>query len=189
MPEHETSRTLVKSLPELWAECSDAPSLGRHLGAFGEIRITKLEPETAVAWEGDDIRGTVTLESSGWGTRVTLTAAGEPRAVAAQPAVVLEPVVATADAVNAAAEAAEAAPPAPAGFWARLKARWSRRPAPPHPVVEQVAPAPPPVTAEAEPEAEAVAPPPAADAQDELAVLTHALDSLGKAHHRPYSRD
>ena len=68
MTQHQTSRTLVKSTPELWAECSDAASLARHLGAFGEIRITKLEPETAVAWEGAAARGTVKLEPSGWGT-------------------------------------------------------------------------------------------------------------------------
>ena len=74
MAELTASRTLVKSSPELWAECSDAASLARHLGAFGEIRITRLEPETAVAWEGEDVRGTVTLEPSGWGTRVVLTA-------------------------------------------------------------------------------------------------------------------
>src|ERR1700722_15671806 len=73
MTEHQSSRTLVKSAPELWAECSDAASLARHLGGFGEIRITKLEPETAVAWEGAAVSGTVKLESSGWGTRVTLT--------------------------------------------------------------------------------------------------------------------
>lgn len=81
------SRTLVKSAPELWAECSEAGSLARHLGAFGEIRLTRLEPETPVAWEGDAARGTVRLEPSGWGTRVTLTAetdgpAGERRALA-----------------------------------------------------------------------------------------------------------
>jgi hypothetical protein len=74
MAQLTASRTLVKSNPELWAECSDATSLARHLGAFGEIHITKLEPETAVAWEGEDTRGTVTLEPSGWGTRVVLTA-------------------------------------------------------------------------------------------------------------------
>ncbi|HET8976737.1 MAG TPA: hypothetical protein VFN87_01175 [Solirubrobacteraceae bacterium] len=73
MTEHETSRTLVKSAPELWAECSEAASLARHLGAFGEIRITRLEPETTVAWEGTAASGTVRLEPSGWGTRVTLT--------------------------------------------------------------------------------------------------------------------
>ena len=74
MTQHEASRTLVKSPPELWAECSDAASLARHLGQFGEIRITRLEPETAVAWEGERASGTVRLEPSGWGTRVTLTA-------------------------------------------------------------------------------------------------------------------
>src|SRR5437763_10708044 len=74
MTEHEASRTLVKSPPELWEVCSDAASLARHLGQFGEIRITRLEPETAVAWEGDSTSGTVRIEPSGWGTRVTLTA-------------------------------------------------------------------------------------------------------------------
>jgi hypothetical protein len=73
--EHEASRTLVKSPPELWAECSDAASLARHLSeSFGEIRITRLEPETTVAWEGERASGTVRIEPSGWGTRVTLTA-------------------------------------------------------------------------------------------------------------------
>lgn len=71
---HEASRTLLKSPPELWAECSDATSLSRHLDQFGEIKITRLEPETAVAWEGENVSGTVKLESSGWGTRVILTA-------------------------------------------------------------------------------------------------------------------
>lgn len=74
MAEHQASRTLVKSPPELWAECSNAASLERHLCAFGEIRITTLEPETTVAWEGERARGTVRIEPSGWGTRVTLTA-------------------------------------------------------------------------------------------------------------------
>ena len=78
MTEHQSSRTLVKSAPELWAECSDAASLARHLGAFGEIRITRLEPETTVAWEGTAASGTVKLETSGWGTRVTLTVKEDP---------------------------------------------------------------------------------------------------------------
>jgi hypothetical protein len=62
------------SPPELWAELSDVESLARHLGEFGEIRITRLDPETTVAWEGDRARGTVRLEPSGWGTKVTITA-------------------------------------------------------------------------------------------------------------------
>src|SRR3954466_3497434 len=74
MDDPRAQRTLVKSPPELWAEVSDVEALARHLGAFGEIRITRLEPETTVAWEGDRARGTVELEPSGWGTRVTLTA-------------------------------------------------------------------------------------------------------------------
>ncbi|HWE12606.1 MAG TPA: hypothetical protein VG365_03790, partial [Solirubrobacteraceae bacterium] len=86
MTEHQTSRTLVKSAPELWAECSDAASLARHLGAFGEIRITKLEPETTVAWEGTAASGTVRLEPSGWGTRVTLTLAGDQAPRSEEPA-------------------------------------------------------------------------------------------------------
>src|SRR5436190_18952975 len=77
MGTHEASRTLVKSPPELWAECSNAASLARHLGQFGEIRITKLEPETAVAWEGSAASGTVRLEPAGWGTKVILTATQE----------------------------------------------------------------------------------------------------------------
>jgi hypothetical protein len=94
MTMHEARRTLVKSPPELWAECSDGESLSRHLGAFGEIRITKLEPETAVAWEGDDVCGTVTLEPSGWGTRVVLTATADgarPETTGPPPEQELEP--------------------------------------------------------------------------------------------------
>jgi hypothetical protein len=74
MSEHQAARTLVKSAPELWEACSEESSLARHLKSFGEIRITRLEPETAVAWEGDRTSGTVRLEPAGWGTRVTLTA-------------------------------------------------------------------------------------------------------------------
>jgi hypothetical protein len=74
MSELTTKRTLVKSPPELWAEVSDLEALAKHLGEFGEIRITRLEPETTVAWEGDRVSGTVRLEPSGWGTKVTLTA-------------------------------------------------------------------------------------------------------------------
>ncbi|MBX5441468.1 MAG: hypothetical protein IRZ32_08065 [Solirubrobacteraceae bacterium] len=70
----EVRRTLVKSPPELWAELSDAGALTRHLAAFGDIEITRVEPETTVAWEGERMCGTVELEPAGWGTRVTLRA-------------------------------------------------------------------------------------------------------------------
>ncbi len=102
----EAKRTLVKSPPELWAEVSDAGALARHLGEFGEIRITRTQPESVVEWEGDLASGSVRLEPSGWGTRVTLVA---------EPAT--EPV------------APEPEPPAPEpGLWARWFKR--RRPEP-----------------------------------------------------------
>jgi hypothetical protein len=87
MPDLTAKRTLVKSPPELWSELSEVERLARHLGAFGEIKITKLEPEHTVAWEGESASGTVSIEPSGWGTKVTLTArveegAAEPEAAA-----------------------------------------------------------------------------------------------------------
>ena len=121
----EAKRTLVKSPPELWAELSDVAALARHLGEFGEIRITRTEPESVVEWEGDLASGSVRLEPSGWGTNVTLTALPvmidpPPPAPEPEPEPVPEP----------------PAPPRP-GFWARL----FRRRAPPAP---EPAPAPPP---------------------------------------------
>src|ERR671910_781204 len=74
MPDLTAKRTLVKSPPELWEELSEVERLARHLGAFGDIRITKLEPEHTVAWEGEHASGTVSIEPSGWGTKVVLTA-------------------------------------------------------------------------------------------------------------------
>jgi hypothetical protein len=73
----EVQRTLVKSPPELWAEISDPESLARHLGEFGEIRITRVQPEQKVEWEGDRASGTVVIKPSGWGTKVKLTVTRE----------------------------------------------------------------------------------------------------------------
>ena len=124
----EAQRTLVKSPPEIWAEVSDPQALTRHLGAFGEIRITRAEPESTVAWEGTRARGTVELAPAGWGTKVTVTAeevVPEPVAVEPEP----EPVVEQ---------------PARRGFWARLFGRRREEPA----AVE--APEPPPLMEELE---------------------------------------
>ena len=103
----EAARTLVKSPPELWAEVSDPTTLARHLGAFGDIRIVRLEPEATVAWEGDRARGTVALEPTGWGTKVTV-----------------------------AADETAAAPPAPPrrGLFSRLLLRRAAEPPQPDPV-------------------------------------------------------
>ena len=172
MTELTANRTLVKSPPELWAECSDAASLARHLGQFGEIKITRLEPETAVAWEGDSASGTVRLEPSGWGTKVMLTArVGLPEVEEEEPPAVEEPPEETPPELE----------PRP-GLFARLFARW-RRPVAPDPVAGE-----PPAVEEPE-EALVEEPLPEDPAVPEAeAALTAALDSLGQAHHRPFSR-
>jgi hypothetical protein len=162
MPDFQARRTLVKSPPELWTEVSDPQSLARHLGEFGEIKITRLEAETTVAWEGERASGTVELAPAGWGTAVTLTA--EPVAVveAAEPDPAPEP-----------EPEPIASEPMPARrTW--LASLFRRRAAP----VEVEAATP---IAEPTPEPE-----PAADPL--LDALTSALDSLGTAHHRPFSR-
>ncbi len=99
----EVQRTLVKSPPELWTELSNPEALARHLGDFGEIRITAVEPETKVEWEAEEASGVVQLKQSGWGTKVTLSVTRtpatseppqepEPAAVAgSEPTIVAEP--------------------------------------------------------------------------------------------------
>jgi hypothetical protein len=180
MTEHQTSRTLVKSAPELWAECSDAASLARHLGAFGEIRITKLEPETAVAWEGTAVRGTVRLEPSGWGTRVTLTMT-EPES---EPESEPEPEPEVAEVAEAEVEpATESEPAAPRPrLLARLLLALRRKPA----TDDEPASAPAPAAFVAEVAASPPDEPRVVPAGEDA--LAAALDSLGRAHHRPYSR-
>ncbi len=170
MPELQAQRTLVKSPPELWAEVSDPGSLARHLGELGEITITRVEQESTVAWEGERASGTVALEPAGWGTRVTLTAempeAEVPDVVVAEPEPDPEPVV-------------EVTPEPPrVSRFAALFGRLRRR-APEVVVAEPPEPEP-------EPEPEPVVQDPAEAAL--LSTLTAALDSLGTAHHRPFSR-
>lgn len=208
--EPSVQRTLVKSPPEIWAEVSDAAALARHLGELGEIRITRLEPETTVAWEGERASGTVELEPSGWGTRVTLTAtalepeavepvvAEEPPAPEPEPAAAEEPARAEPLAVAPQPAVEDAAEPR-VRLFARLFRRRSSRLTPvPDPAPEPASepapepapepdPAPDPVPLHVPPEE----PPPAAEAKppvDVEAVLTNVLDTLGAAHHRPFSR-
>jgi hypothetical protein len=82
----EVQRTLVKSPPELWSELSDPAALARHLGELGElgeIRIVRVEPEKTVEWAAEHTTGTVSIQPSGWGTKVTLSV--ERELVAATP--------------------------------------------------------------------------------------------------------
>lgn len=184
MSEHQVQRTLVKSPPELWAEVSDPESLGRRLDALGEIAITRTEPETTVAWEGENVSGTVVLEPSGWGTKVTIEATLVEIEVEAEPEPEPEPQP------EAAPEpAAEAPPAAGGGFFARL---FGTAPAPapePKPEAEPVRPpeVEPTVSAE-DPGPEEPAESPALDGAALEAALEAALDNLGAAHHRPFSR-
>jgi hypothetical protein len=159
MSELTTKRTLVKSPPELWAEVSDLEALAKHLGEFGEIKITRVEPETTVVWEGDRVSGTVQLEPSGWGTKVTLTAElaeieepepePEPEPVAVEePVIEPEPVE-----EPAAVEPPPSMPEEPQpkrGFWSRVFKRRQAEvpptePPPSPPPVEEPEPEPPPV--------------------------------------------
>jgi hypothetical protein len=172
MPEPRAQRTLVKSPPEIWAEVSDVSTLARHLGEFGEIRITRLEAETTVVWEGDRARGTVELASSGWGTKVTITAEAietdDAEVVEAEAEVVAEEIEAVVVEQEAPAEAevveeiavepeaeadvVEASPAPRRSFLARLRRR-RRAPEPVEPAIIE----PEPVAVDPEPIAEVVA--------------------------------
>ena len=66
----EISRTLVKSPPELWSELQ-----GERLEEAVGGRITESrEQDRTLSWSGEGASGTVQLEPSSWGTKVTLTA-------------------------------------------------------------------------------------------------------------------
>jgi hypothetical protein len=213
-------RTLVKSPPELWSELSEVERLARHLGAFGEIRITRLEPEHTVAWEGEAASGTVMIEPSGWGTKVTLKAhveRAEPEPAEPEP----EPAGAEPEPAEPEPEPQHEPQPQPrpepqaelfpeetgavrkTGFFARLFA-WGPKEEPvaaaPEAIAEPEATAEPEVigepeatpqpetTAEPAPEPEPQAEPQPDGALEAQAVLEEALEALGSAHHRPFSR-
>lgn len=162
----EMSRTLVKSVPELWPKISDAEELGRCLEAFGAVTLTSTKAEELVQWEGERANGSIRLEPSGFGTKVTLLVeilSDQPPEVTPEPAP--EPVV----------EPPEPEPPAKVGFWARM---FRRKPVPvPEP--------------ERDPEPEPPVPAPAIPRMTQVdaeAALTSLLDALGFANHRPFSR-
>src|SRR5215211_3811342 len=237
MPDLTAKRTLVKSPPELWEELSEVDGLAKHFGAFGEIKITKLEPEHTVAWEGEHASGTVSIEPSGWGTKVTLHAElpereeepvteepPEVEQVAEEPAPddgdaaddgdSLQPVPASAEEPVAETEEPQA-PRKRRGFWAWLfRPRTGEPEIQAEPVVaepepddeDRLKPVPesqepvaepepkPEPEPEPEPDPEPVAVAVGADAggspdpERARVILDEALDALGAAHHRPFSR-
>ena len=168
MADLSVNRTLVKSPPELWSEVSEVESLAQHLGEFGEIAISRLDPEHTVAWEGEHARGTVELEESGWGTKVTLSA----DLVVAEPEPAPEP--------EPEPELEVEPEPEPVAVKAPWYRRWFSRPA-----TEPEAVEPEPEPEEPEPED----PVTVVDPVRATAVLEDTLDHLGAAHHRPFSRE
>jgi hypothetical protein len=175
MPSLEAKRTLVKSPPEIWAEVSDAGALARHLGEFGEIRITRTQPESLVEWEGEKASGCVRLEPSGWGTKVTLTAdtpdKGSDLAIEQS-----GPDAGLQDLTPVAGGGVRVE--ARTTWWSRL---WRRRAEPPVPELA-------PVEEAAAVQGLAPEPEPVLDGERAQAALTTVLDTLGAAHHRPFSR-
>ena len=188
----QVERTLVKSPPELWAEVSDVDALTRHLSQFGEITITRVEPESKVAWEGEHARGTVELTASGWGTKVTLTAEEAADAAAeAEADLDEEPVQITAEQAVVELAAATLEPTIRNRWgWLAFWRRSAETPAPPTPGPSPGPPAPP--SPDPAPPAPGPSPgppgPPSPTPPQIKAVLAEALDSLGQAHHRPFSR-
>ena len=182
----EVQRTLVKSPPELWAEVSDVEALTRHLAAFGEITITRVEPESTVAWEGEHASGTVELSASGWGTKVPLSAdpvATEPRRASPSPSrrarAAVRPVPGPVQPPSPRAS------PAPA--LALLVARGGRprrRPPTPDPGAAEPARRSPARRRPPDPNPPQIRFDPGATE----ALLTKVLDDLGQAHHRPFQR-
>jgi hypothetical protein len=182
MPSLEAKRTLVKSPPEIWAEVSDAGALARHLGEFGEIRITRTQPESVVEWEGDLASGCVRLEPSGWGTKVTLTAEAPDPPPQQGSDLAIEHDAGLQDLTpGVGADEPVVAVPAKTSWWSRFRRRRAAEPVPePEPVAEVA-----PVQAPAPPEPELA---PVLDGERAQAALTGVLDTLGAAHHRPFSR-
>jgi hypothetical protein len=202
MQDLTVKRTLVKSPPELWSELSEVERLARHLGAFGEIKITRLEPERTVAWEGEGASGTVSIEPSGWGTKVVLTATieGEEPAPEPEPEPVSEGVPEEASPIGT--DLPE--PPARKRGWLARVFGWERpapageqpvwvagavatEPEPPEPaaLVAEEPEEPPAETPPAQPEPE---PDGKLNRDGAQAALESALEALGSAHHRPFSR-
>ncbi|GAC1433996.1 MAG: hypothetical protein NVSMB51_00120 [Solirubrobacteraceae bacterium] len=178
----QVSRTLVKSAPELWAEVSDAAALSRHLGEFGEIRITRTEPENTVAWEGERASGTVKLEVSGWGTKVMLTArAARPGQPVGAPALAQPDVSYPAPTPPS----GPAVPTARPGFFKRLFGRRALPLEPPPPAPACVPASRTELRALGPIHVVEQRPPEPIDASGALETM---LDTLGTAHRRPFSR-
>jgi hypothetical protein len=198
MPELKAQRKLVKSPPELWNEVSDVEALARHLGEFGEIRISRLEPETTVVWESEVASGVVKLSPAGWGTQVTITAElaeAEPPPASPDEPRFLDRFLGRWRAYAAMREGLAVQPPRPSAPPRYEVPVEQPPPTPEEPPLEAPPAEEPPLESppieEPVPEAPPDSEPPdpaALDAARSQAVLEDMLEHLGTAHHRPFSR-
>ena len=201
MQDLTAKRTLVKSPPELWSELSEVERLARHLGAFGEIKITRLEPERTVAWEGEGASGTVSIEPSGWGTKVTLTARIEGEEPRPSPSPSRSPSRSRSRSPSPSPSRSRTPPSASAACFALAVRLGAARPraAGEQPVWVAGAPVEPrrsrspsrSRSREPEPSRNPSPTPKTAaglNRDGAQAVLEDALEALGSAHHRPFSR-
>jgi hypothetical protein len=63
-------RTILKSMPELWQQLLEGEPLRAAFGSDGELKVSELERERALAFETTSLSGRITLQQSGWGTKV-----------------------------------------------------------------------------------------------------------------------
>lgn len=178
----KSKRTLLKSAPELWDEISDPKKLQRHLIELKDVQITSKDPQSLVTWRATDTAGEVRLAPSGWGTQVTLTArlVGERNTHAESNQTNLVPTQGSESASNDETKTvAHGEPNFIRHIWTRLR-RSTQRPT---------------IAPDSENEYQQVADQRAANdvgdnSQVEIldSALSKALDSLGAAHHRPFSR-
>jgi hypothetical protein len=184
----KSKRTLLKSAPELWGEVSDPTKLQRHLCQFKDVQIVSKDPESVVTWRADTTTGEVHLAPSGWGTQVTLIA---------QPADGQDPQPESSDHSEDRAKmnerqspedrnshpASENCSPSEKSLITRIWTLFHKQQS----TVTFTAP-----TCEepSKPAASMAQEKPASSMQTQQLdeALTAALDSLGAAHHRPFSR-
>jgi len=136
-----------------------------RLGEDGEIRITRLDNETTVAWEGDRVSGTVELPTRRGGIPGPPPPMPDPSPPSPGP---------------------QPGPPAPGPDPTPPDPGPAPTPGPPLPEPGPPSPLPPPGAPQirARPNVRA-----ADEPAQTVAILTGMLDDLGAAHHRPFSRD
>lgn len=79
------SRTLVKSPPEVWAELEREGRLAELL-ADDSLEVTVAEELAVLEWRAQNACGRIEIKTSGWGTKVSLTAEIDEPASQAEPA-------------------------------------------------------------------------------------------------------